>query len=139
MQYLFRQSVAYVAGFDRPVLIPLGVLKDAVEAEGFKVLSAFECSGPLPFSTPTPCDEGWDYIALVSRVGPDKSFEVPSRVKWIVSLEPGSSNSEGSYRYSIPKLNLDYGKSESVSLGAVAAVGAITGALLMGLSKRRGP
>jgi len=86
----FRSRHSYLAGFDKPAVVSIRAIREAVEDRGFDVLAAWECeTGPrLPFRTPAPCGDGWDWVAHLVRTGPDEQIDVPDRVRWIVDATP---------------------------------------------------
>lgn len=83
--YRFEQGYSYLAGIDKPALVPASTIIDAVTDEGFKVLFADECSrwATLPFATPTACGDWWDWLGFAYRWAPTKLIDVPDRVRWI--------------------------------------------------------
>jgi len=89
-RFFFAAGHTYIAGFDRPMVVGLAKIRDAVAKEGFAVRDVFECEARprLPFRTPGRCPDDWDYVAVVERVGPSRSFDVPDRVHWIVDSTP---------------------------------------------------
>lgn len=86
----FRHGWSYLAGFDYPTLLSEATIRRGVERRGFKVHGAWSCEEwrwGLPADVGA-CGDDWDYIALVTRTGPDEEIDVPDRVKWIVPLTP---------------------------------------------------
>lgn len=86
----FRQGFAYIIGFDNPVLVSNARIREGAEELGFEMVGLHECDifTGLPFATPTPCGDDWDYIAIVRRLGADRWIDLPDRVAWVVSLPP---------------------------------------------------
>lgn len=81
---LFRGGHSYLAGFDKPFILPITAIRDAVEDRGFRVLGAWECEEvPLPFQVVGTCGDEFDWVALVQRLGADEEIELPSQVVWI--------------------------------------------------------
>ena len=88
-RYLFRKGYAYYAGGDLPWIVPESAVISGLTGEGFRVLSFEECEGlRIPFVTPTPCGEGWNYLGFVQRTGDDRAFDMPDRIKWLFELAP---------------------------------------------------
>ena len=87
--YQFQQGYYYMAGVDKPWIIPVSTIVDEVEDMGFRVLSIGECEkwgmrGQMPFPTGgNTCGDEYDWIGLAERTGPDQVIDLPSQVKWI--------------------------------------------------------
>ncbi len=84
-EFHFRRGFTYVAGIDKPVVVSKSAIVEAVTDMGFRVLFADECSRmpSFPFRVPGKCDDEWDWVGYVERVGPSETIDVPGQVKWI--------------------------------------------------------
>jgi len=89
---IFRKGRVYVAGFDLPPFVAFSVVKSGIEARGFRVLSIWDCEdGGVPFAVTGKCGDEYDTIGVGERTGLDAELELPSRVAWVVELDPGDA------------------------------------------------
>jgi hypothetical protein len=87
MKFAFQQGVAYAAGFNNPSIVSDSTLVQEVEKRGFQVEYFDDCSGlTFPVQGAGECGDEWDAVAVVRRVGPAETIDVPDRVKWIAPL-----------------------------------------------------
>lgn len=91
--YTFHQGRYYLAGIDKPLVVPTSTIVEAVNDMGFRVISYGEaeeagCGRSPTFTPPGRCGEDWDWMGLALRTGPTKTIEVPDRVWWIYEYQP---------------------------------------------------
>lgn len=86
----FEHGVTYIAGIDKPAIVSVSTIREAVADEGFQVLGVYTCDQipSLPFAVPGKCGDEWDYIGIARRTGPSKWIDVPDRARWIVAIPP---------------------------------------------------
>lgn len=87
-KYTFKQGRYYLAGVDRPTIIPISTLKSGIEDMGFHVISYDEaekagCGRSAGFTPPGKCGDDWDWIGVAQRTGPTQTLDIPDRVWWI--------------------------------------------------------
>jgi hypothetical protein len=139
--YTFRRGYWYMAGVDKPFIIPTSTIVSEVEDMGFRVITYGECEkwgvgGRLPFPTGgNVCGDQYDWIGLAERIGPDQMIDLPSQVKWIQAW-PGPSVVQPPHPgqqpvpaqppepYVAPPTPMDKSKSAPPAPGAPAAVAA---------------
>jgi hypothetical protein len=89
--YMFRAGRTYVAGVNKPAVLSVDTIAEAVEERGFGVVGIWEREQlpAFPFVLP-PHEDDWDYVGVAVRTGPDEAIEVPSRVRWLVDTSSGA-------------------------------------------------
>ena len=89
---LFRQGFTYIAGYDNPAVVPNSTIERKVAEKGFQIILNKPCDEYTPpFRFPPqagPCDDEWDYVAAIRRIGPSAHFDVPDRVAWMITVPP---------------------------------------------------